>query len=67
MHLFLIGSSLCLEYEGGINIPMQHGERGKCASQSEPDYECVDLSPLAGVVLKLVEEGVEEWDNQVHQ
>lgn len=33
----------------------------------EPDYQSIDLAALAGVGLKLVEEGVEERDNQVHQ
>lgn len=33
----------------------------------QPDDECVDLPALAGVDLKLVEEGVEEWDHQVDQ
>lgn len=32
-----------------------------------PHKEGVDLSALAGVNLKLVEEGVEERDHQVHQ
>lgn len=33
----------------------------------QPDDQCVDLPALAGVDLKLVEEGVEEWDHQVDQ
>ena len=32
-----------------------------------PDYQGINLFALIGVVLKLVEEGVEERNNQVHQ
>lgn len=33
----------------------------------QPDDQHVDLPALAGVDLKVVEEGVEEWDHQVDQ
>lgn len=33
----------------------------------QPDDQHIDLAALAGVDLKLVEEGIEEWDQQVDQ